>query len=112
AYAALRRGAAPTWQELAHLTEVLGPATTLLSFFTTPDRALLFLLRAGWRAPRIVEVPLSQTGWVDLLQRFFREVHRHRSDLRRSATWDQPLRPLFTEAECHLEGVERLILAP
>src|SRR5207247_5612621 len=109
AYVALRRGAAPTWQELTHLTNTLGPATALLSFFTTTDRALLFLLRAGWRAPRVVEVPLNQTGWADLLERFFREVYLYGPDLRRSATWDQPLSPLFTKAQHHLEGVERLI---
>ena len=74
---ALRRGAALTWQEFARLTKELGPATALLSFFTTTDRALLFLLRAGWRAPRIVEVPLNQTGWADLRECFFREVHRY-----------------------------------
>ena len=61
AYVALRRGAALTWQEFADLAKALGPATALLSFFTTTDRALLFLLRAGWPAPRIVEVPLNQT---------------------------------------------------
>ena len=112
AYVALRRGAAPTWQEFARLTTALGPATALLSFFTTTDRALLFLLRAGWRVPRVVEVPLTQTGWADLLERFFREVHHYRPGLRRSETWDQPLRPLLTKAQQHLEGVERLILAP
>ena len=111
-YVALRRGAAPTWQEVAGLTKALGPATALLSFFTTTDRALLFLLRAGWRSPRVIEVPLSQTGWADLLERFFREVHRYSPGIRRSETWDQPLRPLFARAQHHLEGVERLILAP
>jgi tetratricopeptide (TPR) repeat protein len=112
AYVTLRRGAAPTWQEFVSLTKALGPATALLSFFTTADRALLFLLRAGWRSPRVVEVPLNQTGWADLLERFFREVHRYSPGLRRSETWDQPLRSLFTQAQHHLEGVERLILAP
>jgi len=112
AYVALRRGAAPTWQEFARLTNTLGPATALLSFFTTTDQALLFLLRAGWPAPRLVEVPLNQTGWADLWARFFREVHRYQPGLRRSATWDLPLRPLFTNAQHHLEGSERLILAP
>ena len=33
------------------LAKSLGPATALLSFFTTTDHALLFLLRAGWRMP-------------------------------------------------------------
>jgi len=112
AYVALRRGAVPTWQELSGLAKALGPATALLSFFMTTDQALLFLLRADWAAPRVVEVPLNQTGSVDLLARFFREVHGYRPGLRRGETWDYPLRPLFTKAQLHLEGVERLILAP
>jgi len=112
AYVALRRGAALTWQEFAHLAKALGPATALLSFFTTTDRAVLFLLRDGWRAPRVVEVPLNRISWADLLERFFREVHRYRPGLRRGETWDQLLRPLFTKAQQHLKGVERLILAP
>jgi len=111
-YVALRRGAVPTWQEFARLAKMLGPTTALLSFFTTTDRALLFVLRAGWQTPRVVEVPLNQNGWVDLLERFFREVHCYSLGLRRSETWDQSLRQLFIKAQYHLRGVERLILAP
>ncbi|MFL5659578.1 MAG: CHAT domain-containing protein [Ktedonobacteraceae bacterium] len=111
-YVALRRGAAPTWQEFTHITETLGPATALLSFFTTADQALLFLLRAGWPAPCVVEVPLNQTDWSDLLERFFREVHYYDSDLFLNETWSQPLLSLLTKAQHPLKGVERLILAP
>ena len=112
AYVSLRRGAVPTWQEFTHQTKALGPTTVLLSLFTTSDRVLLFLLRAGWRTPRKVEVPLDQTGWVDLQERFFREVHRYQPGLQRRETWDQSLRPLLIKAQQHLGGVERLILAP
>jgi hypothetical protein len=112
AYVALRRGAAPTWPELAHLAQALGPATVLLSCFTTPDQALLFLLRAEWRTPRVVAIPLSQSGWANLLERFFREIHRYAPGLRRQETWDQPLLPLLAQAQRQLEGVERLLLAP
>jgi CHAT domain/Tetratricopeptide repeat len=111
-YVALRRGAAPTWQEFTHITETLGPATALLSFFTTADQALLFLLRAGWPTPCVVEVPLNQTDWSDLLERFFREVHYYDSDLFLNETWSQPLLSLLTKAQHPLNGVERLILAP
>ncbi len=130
-YVALRRGLAPTWQEFTHLTEMLGPDTALLSLFLIQKWALLFLLRAGWHAPRVVQVPLNQTGWADLQERLLREVHRAGSGAGRSETWDQPLRPLFTEAQRHLsetwdqplrplfteaqrhlKGVKRLILAP
>ena len=111
-YVALRRGEAPTWQTLARLARELGSTTALLSFFVTLDRVLLFLLRAEWRVPRIIEAPLDQTGWNNLLERFFREVHRYTPGQRRGETWEQPLRPLLTKAQHHLIGVERLILAP
>ncbi len=111
-YVALRRGLAPTWQEFTHLTEMLGSDTALLSLFLIQKSALLFLLRAGWHAPRVVQVPLNQTGWADLQDRFLREVHLAGSGAGRSETWDQPLRPLFTGAQRHLKGVKRLILAP
>lgn len=111
-YAALRRGTALTWQEFKRLTKALGPATALLSLFMTADQALLFLLRAGWNAPRIVKVPLYAAGWADLLERFIREVHHYEPGLHRGETWEQLLRPMFTNAQQHLGGVERLILAP
>jgi tetratricopeptide (TPR) repeat protein len=110
AYVALRRGSALTWQELAKLAKALGPATALLSFFTTADRALLFLFRAGWHAPRVIEVPLNQNGWADLLDNLIREVHSYDPYL--NDTWDRPLCPPFTRAQHYLQGVERLILSP
>ncbi len=111
-YTALRRGAASSWQELADLAQELGPATVLLSFFTTPDHILLFLVRAGWRGPRVSKVPLNGTGWDNLLERFFREVHLYAPGLRRRETWDLALHPLLAQSQRHLAGVERLILAP
>jgi tetratricopeptide (TPR) repeat protein len=111
-YVALRRGDPPTWKSLAHLVGELGPATALLSLFTTADQILLWLLRSTWRLPRVVEAPLDQEGRKNLFDRFFREVHHYIPGLRRGETWDQPLRPLLAQAQRHLVGVERLILAP
>jgi hypothetical protein len=111
-YVALRRGEALTWRELTHLVKQGDPNTALLSFFTTADRALFFLLRAGWRMPRVVEIPLNEAGWDHLLERFFREVHGYTPGLRRGETWDQGLRSLLEQAQHHVVGVERLVLAP
>jgi len=111
-YVALRRGAVPTWQELTDLAQELGRATALLSFFTTPDHVLLFLVRAGQRGPCVSRAPLNRTGWDNLLERFFREVHRYAPGLRRGETWDQALYPLLIQMQRHLTGIERLILAP
>jgi tetratricopeptide (TPR) repeat protein len=112
AYVTLRRGAALAWQELSDLAKQLGPATMLLSFFTTTDRALLFLLRAGWHTPHVFEEPLDRNSWADIMDRFFREVHYYDPGLRLNETWDYPLHPLLTKVQRHLKGVERLILAP
>jgi CHAT domain-containing protein len=111
-YVALRRGESVAWNNLARLAKELGPATALLSLFMTPNRVLLFLLRAGWHVPRVVEVELDQTDWDDLLERFFREIHRYDRSLRRGETWESALRPLLEEAQGYLKGVERLVLAP
>ena len=61
-YVALRRGEAQTWQDLVHLTKQVGPNTALLSFFTTTDRALLFLLRAGGVPPH--SRGAAESGWL------------------------------------------------
>ena len=111
-YVALRRGDSLTWDALARLTADLGPQTALLSLFTTADRTLLFIVRAGWEAPVVVETDLGQNGWADSLRRFFREVHTYDGSGRRGETWDRPLRSLLAQAADHLVGVERIVFAP
>lgn len=107
-YVTWRRGDVPTWRELTDLAKALGPETALLSFFLTQEEALLFLLRAGWRAPRVIGIPMNETDRADLWETLRREVHIPRTGER----WDQPLRPLLANAQHHLKGVKRLILAP
>ena len=85
AYVAFRRGAASTWQELTLLAKALGTTTALLSFFITADRGLLFLLRAGWRLPRVVEMSLDQTDWADLVDCLRCEVHRYDPEVNETA---------------------------
>ena len=111
-YVALRRGDVPTWQEFTDLAKALGPDTLLLSFFPIQEKALLFLLRSGWRSPSVVEVPLNQTGWADLWMRFSHEIHDYDPRIQLNETWDQPLRPLLTSAHRHLKDIKRLVLAP
>lgn len=111
-YVALRRGDTPTWNDVARLAEDLGPATALLSFFMAADKVRLFVLRAGWPAPLVVEASLDYVGWDDLYQRFVREVHLYDRKRLLGETWEEPLRPLLDQAKAHLEGVERLVLVP
>ena len=113
AYVALRRGAAPLGKSSHVWQRVLGPATALLSFFTTTDQALLFLFRAGWRCPsRIRDTAESRPAGLTFWS----------ASSAKSIAMD----PVYAEAKpginrctrcspklsTHLEGVERLILAP
>ena len=112
AYVALRRGDRPSWDDLVRLAITLGPETALLSLFTTGERTLLFIMRAGMPAPEIVNTPLGEAGWGDLLRRFLREVHLDTPDGRRGETWARALRPLLEGAAPHLTGAQRLVFAP
>jgi tetratricopeptide (TPR) repeat protein len=110
AYVSLRRGDSPTWQDLAALADELGDQTALLSMSMLEDRLVLFIMRAGWEAPVVIDDAVTEDIWSDALRRFEREVRIGRS--RRGETWDQGLRPLLSAAGRHLAGVERVILAP
>jgi tetratricopeptide (TPR) repeat protein len=111
-YVALRRGDTPTWNDVARVAEDLGPATALLSFFTTADQVCLFVLRRGWPAPLVVKAPLDDAGWDDLYRRFDHEVVRYVPGRSLRETWEDPLRPLLDQTKAHLEGIERLVLVP
>jgi TPR repeat protein len=111
-YVALRRGDAPTWADLIHLANSLGNRTALLSFFITPQRIRFFILRKGWRGPRVVDISLHESRWIDLLVRFSHEIPFSGGSNRRGETWDQPLQELLKMASKHLAGVNRLILTP
>ncbi len=112
AYVALRRGDRPTWDDLSALAARLGPETALLSLFTTGERTVLFILRAGMDGPQVVETGLDGAGWSDLLRRFLREVHVDDPGGRRGETWARPLRPLLEAAAPHLAGAARIVFAP
>ena len=106
-YVALRRGGPLAWETITGLAARSGPTTALVSMFLTNQRTLLFILRSGADAPVVSEVEIDREGWLDVMRRFEREV-----TARRSQTWDSRLRPLFEAARPHLDGVERVVLAP
>ncbi len=116
-YVALRRGDRPSWEGLVRLAEALGPQTALLSLFTTGERILLFVLRAGWERPQSVEVSLTP----DELNYVYRanyqdEVLNRRRHLQagRPLThrWRGLGRPLLSPVLPYLEGVTHLVIAP
>ncbi|MEU7904960.1 CHAT domain-containing protein [Actinoplanes sp. NPDC049118] len=109
-YVALRRGRPLSWETLAGLAQRLGPETALLSAFSTNLRTLIFVLRSGEEAPDVCSAEIDSSGWRDLLNRFDREVRSGSG--RRAETWDRPLRPLLDAVCAHLDGVDRVVLAP
>ncbi len=109
-YVALRRGEPPEWEDLRQLAGELGPATAVVSMFSTNSRTVLLILRGAASTPAVVEVALSTEGWEDLRRRLDREMRVARG--RRGETWPLSVRPLFESAAAHLEGVERVVLAP
>ncbi|SNB60463.1 CHAT domain-containing protein, partial [Thermoflexus hugenholtzii] len=116
-YVALRRGDRPSWEGLVRLAEALGPQTALLSLFTTGERILLFVLRAGWERPQSVEVSLApdELRYV-YLANYADEVLNRRRHLQagRPLThrWRGLGRPLLSPVLPYLEGVTHLVIAP
>jgi hypothetical protein len=111
-YVALRRGTPPTWQDLAHLAAELGSETVLISFFMTENRALLFIVRAGWEEPVVVEADFGKSARFDTLQRLFREVHTSGGSTRLGETWHRQLVGLLEKARTYLDGVTRVVFVP
>ena len=116
-YVALRRGDRPSWEDLSRLAESLGPQTALLSLFTTGQRILLFVLRAGWERPQAVEasLPLDELRYVYLAN--YEDEILHRSSHRQAGRplthrWRGLGRPLLSPVLPYLEGITHLVIAP
>ena len=116
-YVALRRGDRPSWEDLSRLAESLGPQTALLSLFTTGERILLFVLRAGWERPQAVEasLPLDELRHVYLAN--YEDEILHRSSHRQAGRplthrWRGLGRPLLSPALPYLGGITHLVIAP
>jgi CHAT domain-containing protein len=108
-YVAMRRGDPMDWHDLSRLATRVGKKTAILSLNVTADRTLLFILRDGWREPKLVEADLSQQAWGDLVGRLQQQVHRHRRADGSEETWDRALHPLLAEASTYLAGAEHIV---
>lgn len=117
AYVAARRGDRLPVAALAELANAFGPGLALLSLFTTGERTLLFLWRAGADAPRMIEAPLDfDTLRYDYLANYQDEVldrEDHRA-LNRPLThrWRALGQLLLGPLQSNLSGIDHLIIAP
>jgi tetratricopeptide (TPR) repeat protein len=111
-YVALRRGTSLSWEDIAGLVAELGSGTVLISYFSTDDSALLFIMRSGWEEPVVVEIDFDETAQIDLMRRLFRELHTSGGSIHRGQTWDRQLRPLLEKAVPYIDGASRIVLGP
>ena len=111
-YVSLRRGDSLSWEDLAELASDAGAESALLSLFVTAEFTVLFIVRAGWDAPRVIQASLSAARWEDAQRRLFREVARSFGSSRLEQTWDVQLQSLLREAAPYVAGASRLVVAP
>jgi hypothetical protein len=111
-YVAMRRGEPARWDDLAALANRLGPATGLISGFSSPAGTVFLVLRAGWDAPLIIRAALKGSNWTDALRRLYREVHIAPGRQVRSETWHRGLQPALAKAAEALGAIERLVISP
>jgi len=112
-YVALRGGATLDWGHLQSVARGMGEGTAVLSLFLADDRTYGFVLRAPWDAPALVSSDgLSAAAWKDIGRRLLRELHGPDRSGRLGLTWHLPLKPLLRAAGSHLDGINRVIVAP
>jgi len=111
-YVALRRGDPVQWQQLANLANSLGQKTALVSLFTTGRLVQLFVMRAGWESPQVVEAEMDSEAWQDVMRRFWEEIHKFDSTGRRGESWFRVFPPLLEKASPYLKGATCVVIAP
>jgi tetratricopeptide (TPR) repeat protein len=111
-YVSLRRGDSPSWAGLARLAADAERQAALVSVFVTAERTLLFVLRAEWDAPIVIQADLTQAHWDDARWRLYREVARSFGATGLEETWDTRLREALLPAVPHLAGTARLVISP
>ena len=109
-YITLRRGNRPLWEDLKNL--VKNTSMALLSLFPLAEKTVLFILRAGWDEPKVIEVPIGSEAQLNIWRRFRREVHLYDFTGQLKETWDRDVIQLLKEAFSYLEGVNQVIFSP
>ena len=109
-YISFRRGNRLSWNDLENL--VKNSSTALLSLFPLAEKTVLFILRADWTEPEIIEIPVGGEAQLDIWRRFWREVHLYDSSEQLRETWDSNLIQLLKNAVPYLGGIRRVIFSP
>ena len=58
-YLALRRGKAPTWEDIDQLSKRLGPEIALVEFFVLDNEIAVFIMNSNWIAPQVIRIPIT-----------------------------------------------------
>ncbi len=111
-YVSLRRGDAPTWEDLTRIAADAGPETALLSIFLTADTTVMFVLRTGWDAPEVITADVAPSGWADAQRRMYREVARSSGRDSLATTWQTRLTAPMRDVARHVAGIDRVLVAP
>ncbi|TCM33825.1 CHAT domain-containing protein [Kribbella sp. VKM Ac-2568] len=111
-YVGLRRGDSPDWDDLAEVAAEAGPDTAVVSLSFTEDSTVLFVLRAGWDAPEVVQADLPASVWVDAQGRLVREIARSYGRPGPAVTWHRRVDGLLQQAAPHLDGAGLILASP
>ncbi len=111
-FVALRRGSKPAWSELLQLAEEAGNETVFISTLTFSDQMVFFVMRAGWKGPKVASVPFDRARQQFLLRQFEREVYRYDPTTGRKETWQHLIAPLLDEIVKHLKDVKQVVFSP
>ncbi len=119
-YVAMRRGEPLTWRDMEALAGRLGPNAAQVEFYTLPNEIAVFILRAGWDAPRVHRAPVGTCQLAEYVARFDNEVagfpFYEASDQALSEgddqTWQDLAGPLMADVLPHLKDVEIVYFIP
>jgi tetratricopeptide (TPR) repeat protein len=112
-YVAVRRAGRLNWTDLSELATGLGPDTVLISHLVAFDRTLLFILRAGWDEPEVVEIRIDEDAGAKLMRELIRNVYTEPDSSPVAVeSWGKALLPLLEQATRHLAGAARVVFVP
>lgn len=111
-YVSMRRGDRPQWSDIQDLLASHGTRTGLLSYYTTPDGILAFVVRVGMDEPVVTRLDVTTDHTAALRKRCQRELHRYSPGWDIGETWQELAHPLVAPILDEMDGVDLLYLIP